>query len=82
MITEADWTDWTADDLRPYVNTALEIFGVDRVMYGSDWPVCLLAGNYGAVKQGLEEALSPLSADERAKVFGVNAIAFYRLHVE
>jgi L-fuconolactonase len=82
MITEAHWTVWTPDDLRPYVETALDIFGVDRVMYGSDWPVCLLAGSYGAVKEALEEALPPLSPEEKAKVFGGNAIAFYRLAVE
>ena len=49
------------DDLRPYVETALDMFGVERVMYGSDWPVCLLAGSYLAVKQALEEALPALT---------------------
>jgi L-fuconolactonase len=81
MITEASWNTWTPDDLRPYVETALDIFGVDRVMYGSDWPVCLLAGSYGAIKEALEEALPPLSPEEKAKVFGGNAIEVYRLNV-
>lgn len=81
MITEADWNAWTPDDLRPYVETALDIFGVDRVMYGSDWPVCLLAGSYGAVKEALETALPPLSSGEKAQVFGGNAIGFYGLDV-
>jgi L-fuconolactonase len=81
MITEANWATWTPSDLRPFVTTALEIFGTDRVMYGSDWPVCLLAGSYGAVKSALEKALPPLSPDERAKVFGGNAISFYKLEV-
>lgn len=81
MITEANWTSWSADNLRPYVRRALDIFGVDRVMYGSDWPVCLLAGSYGAVRNALEEALPPLSRADWAKVFGGNAIRFYQLDV-
>ncbi len=81
MITEANWTSWSADNLRPYVTRALDIFGVDRVMYGSDWPVCLLAGSYGAVKNALEEALPPLSRADWAKVFGRNAVKFYQLDV-
>jgi L-fuconolactonase len=79
MITEANWTEWTPSDLRPYVARALDIFGTERVMYGSDWPVCLLAGDYGAVKSALEEALPPLSPEEWAAVFGGNAIRFYGL---
>ena len=46
MITEASHTGWTADDLAPYVHTTLAAFGLERVMYGSDWPVCTLAGSY------------------------------------
>ena len=82
MITEADWANWTPSDLRPYVHRAVDIFGTERVMYGSDWPVSLLAGSYGAVKSALEEALPPLSPDEWANVFGGNAIRFYRLDVD
>ena len=82
MITEANWADWTPSDLRPYVNRAVDIFGTQRVMYGSDWPVCLLAGSYGAVKSALEESLPPLSPAEWADVFGGNAIRFYRLDVD
>ena len=79
MVTEANWTSWTPADLHPYVVRGLDIFGPERVMYGSDWPVCLLAGSYGAVKRALEEALPPLSAEEQAGVFGGNAIRFYDL---
>jgi L-fuconolactonase len=79
MVTEADWTDWAPDNLRPYVHRVLDIFGVERVMYGSDWPVCLLAGSYGAVKTAQEEALPPLSPEERAKVFGQNAVRCFGL---
>jgi L-fuconolactonase len=82
MITEANWSSWTPGDLRPYVEVALELFGIERVMYGSDWPVCLLAGSYLTVKQALEEALPDLTPTERARVFGGNAIDFYRLPIE
>jgi L-fuconolactonase len=82
MITEARWADWTPAYLRPYVNRVVDIFGTERVMYGSDWPVCLLAGSYGAVKSALEEALPSLSSDEWADVFGGNAIRFYELDVD
>jgi L-fuconolactonase len=82
MITEANWSNWTPDDLRPYVEVALDLFGIDRVMYGSDWPVCLLAGSYLAVKQALEEALPVLTSGEWARVFGGNAIDFYRLPIK
>lgn len=81
MITEADWTTWTPDDLRPYVEKALDVFGTERVMYGSDWPVSLLAGAYLAVKGALEEALPPLTSGEWASVFGGNAVRFYRLAI-
>lgn len=81
MITEANWSNWTPDDLRPYVETALDLFGVERVMYGSDWPVCLLAGSYLAVKEALDDALPALTPAERDRVFGGNAIEFYRLPI-
>jgi L-fuconolactonase len=81
MVTEANWSTWTPADLKPYVARVLDIFGPERVMFGSDWPVCLLAGTYGDVKGALEEALPPLSADERDGVFGGNVIRFYRLAV-
>jgi len=82
MITEADWASWTPADLKPYVHRTVDIFGTERVMYGSDWPVSLLAGSYGAVKSALEEVLPPLSPEERANVFGGNAIRFYGLAVD
>ena len=81
MVTEADWGRWMSADLAPYVERVVAIFGEDRVMFGSDWPVCLLAGSYGQVVVALEQALGPISAATRAKVFGANAVAFYRLDV-
>ncbi len=81
MITEADWQKWSVADLKPYVYTALEAFGADRCMFGSDWPVCELAGTYLQVKDALIEALGPISSAERAQIFGQTAIAFYGLDV-
>jgi L-fuconolactonase len=79
MITETDWQHWTAGDLKPYVQAALEVFGPDRCMFGSDWPVCKLAGTYGQVKNALVEALPPLSAHENESIFGGTATRFYGL---
>jgi L-fuconolactonase len=79
MVTEADWKAWKPADLKPYVDAALEAFGPDRCMYGSDWPVCLLAAPYAAVHGALNELLSALSASDRAKIFGGTAEKFYGL---
>jgi L-fuconolactonase len=82
MVTEAGRRRWTPADLAPYVEQAMTIFGEDRVMFGSDWPVCLLAAPYERVVAALTEALGEVSAASRAKVFGENAVAFYRLDVD
>ena len=79
MVTEADWKAWKPEDLRPYVEKVLEVFGEDRVMFGSDWPVCLLASDYAGVKGTLEGLLGGLDGRGRAKVFGGNATLQYRL---
>ena len=79
MITEADWRNWTAADLKPYVQTALEVFGPERCMFGSDWPVCELAGTYSQVYDALNDALGPISPDERQQIFGGTAVRFYGL---
>jgi len=79
MITEADWKDWTPGDLKPYVDHVVEHFGFDRIMFGSDWPVCVLAGTYARVVDALNECLGRISPSDRAKVFGGNARAFYEL---
>jgi L-fuconolactonase len=71
--------DWSAQDLRPYVDHALEHFGPSRLMYGGDWPVSLLAGDYARVWEATNELLSGLSAAERAAVLGGTATAFYDL---
>jgi L-fuconolactonase len=83
MITEADPRHWSADDLRPYIEHTVNCFGWDRVIFGSDWPVCLLAGSYDQVVQALIEVLRPrMDAKSEGKLFGINAIDFYKLSVE
>lgn len=79
MVTEADWQRWKPADLRPYVETALECFGPERCMYGSDWPVCEVAATYEQVHGALVEVLGPLSPTERDAIFGATGAAFYRL---
>jgi L-fuconolactonase len=79
MVTEADWTGWKPEDLKPYVDRVLEWFGEDRVMFGSDWPVCLLASDYGTVKDTLESLLGNPEGATYAKIFGGNATSFYGL---
>ena len=79
MVTEADWEGWKAQDFRPYLDLVFQIFGPRRLMFGSDWPVCLLAGKYEEVLGLVEDYCRHLSADDRERVFGGNAAAFYRL---
>ena len=79
LVTETDWQRWTVADLKPYVQTALDLFGPERCMFGSDWPVCELAGSYQQVHHALVEALGPISAAERDAIFGGTAARFYRL---
>lgn len=79
LVTEADWTSWQPNDLRPYVDSALELFGVDRLMFGSDYPVCLLAATYDRVLDAFQETLKSLSGPDREKIFSANAAKFYRL---
>jgi L-fuconolactonase len=83
MITEADHRHWTGSDLRPYVEHVVKCFGPDRIMFGSDWPVCLLAGSYGQVITALRDILSPiLDEGTERKIFGANAARFYKIDAE
>lgn len=80
MATEAAATGWKKDDFVPYVRRIIEAFGPDRVMFGSDWPVCLLAAEYDEVVDILDTALpGSWGEGERAKLYGLNAKEFYRL---
>ncbi|MBC7932893.1 MAG: amidohydrolase family protein [Rubrivivax sp.] len=79
LVTEAKRPGWRAKDLRPFVERALEYFGPGRMMYGSDWPVCLLAASYEEVLDSFQSLLAELSDEERSRVLGKNAAEFYRL---
>jgi len=82
MVTEADQVNWKPANLAPFVRHVFEAFGEDRVMFGSDWPVCLLAASYAESLNALRTILDPdLSADGMNKLFGHNAAAFYKLGV-
>jgi len=79
LVTEADWRSWSTDDLKPYLDVVFEAFGTDRLMFGSDWPVCLLAASYSQVNNVVEQYTRDLSASEKEKIFGLNAARFYGL---
>ncbi len=79
MITEADYNSWTPAQIEPYMNLVLEAFGPNRLMYGSDWPVCLVAGNYKKVKELTTNFIAKLSPAEQEKIMGLNAMEFYNL---
>ncbi len=79
MITEADYNTWTPEQVHPYLHHVLEIFGSERLMFGSDWPVCLVAGNYAQVKTVVTDFISGLCDIDQNMIMGENAMAFYRL---
>ncbi|MFS4096963.1 amidohydrolase family protein [Streptomyces sp. AF1A] len=79
LVTEADHATWTTGDLRPYADTALAAFGPDRLMFGSDWPVCTLAAGYGQVLETAEELTAGLSPAERTALFEGTARRVYDL---
>ena len=79
MVTEAHWESWTNKTFIPYLDVVVESFGTDRLLFGSDWPVCLLAGNYKEVLNIAEGYFSAYSPVEKEKIFGGNAVAFYGL---
>jgi L-fuconolactonase len=79
MVTETDHHHWKPDDFIPYLDVVLEAFGPDRIMFGSDWPVCLLAGTYDQVVEIAQRFLAQLSPSEQAAVMGGNAARFYNL---
>ena len=79
LVTEADWNRWRVEDMRPYLDIAFEHFGANRLMIGSDWPVCTLAGSYSRVMGLVKDYLSGHSEHEREAVLGSNAKRFWRL---
>jgi L-fuconolactonase len=79
LVTEANWSTWTPSDIRPYVDHALSVFGPDRLIFGSDWPVCTLAASYRRIVDLAEDLIGALSTDEEVAVFGGNATKIYEL---
>ena len=79
MVTEADWKEWRKDDFTAYIDVVVNAFGVNRIMFGSDWPVCLVAASYQQVVEIVAGYFSSFSTDEQAKIFGGNAVEFYHL---
>lgn len=79
MVTEADWKNWKKEDFYIYLDVALNSFGIDRLMYGSDWPVCLVAAEYEDQLNIVKSYFEKLSTTEQDKIFGGNAVRFYGL---
>jgi L-fuconolactonase len=79
LVTEVSWTDWQVADLVPVAEHVLDVFGPDRVLFGTDWPVCELAASYGRVVETAQELTAGLSESERNAVFGANAQRVYGL---
>jgi len=81
LVTEADWSRWRPEDIHPYLDVVFDAFGPDRLMFGSDWPVCLLAASYQQVVRLIDDYAAGRSAAARNKLFGGNALRFYELRV-
>jgi L-fuconolactonase len=79
MVTEADWQNWNQGDFEPWMDVVFDAFGAERMMFGSDWPVCLLAGTYERVKGIVAQYIDRLSEAEKTAIWGGNARKFYRL---
>jgi L-fuconolactonase len=79
LVTEADWQHHKRSDFVPYIEAAIEAFGIDRLMFGSDWPVCLVAAPYDEVLAITQDVLKTFSDHEQQQFFGGNAIQFYNL---
>lgn len=79
MVTEAKWKKWNDSDFRPYLDTVFECFGARRLMYGSDWPVCLVGASYHQQRSIVEAYLTHLSHQEKEQIRGGNAVRFYNL---
>ncbi|HLZ90694.1 MAG TPA: amidohydrolase family protein [Candidatus Acidoferrum sp.] len=79
MVSEADWNNWQPEDFRPYLDVVFDAFGADRLLFGSDWPVCLVAATYHQVEQLIADYLKGFSESAKEKIFGANATRFYGL---
>lgn len=81
MVTEADWSNWKPNNFKPYLDVVTEAFGTDRIMFGSDWPVCLVASSYTSMMEIVTSYFADFSNEDRAKILGKNAIHFYKLEI-
>lgn len=81
MVTEADWNNWKFQDLVPYLDVIFENFSADRILFGSDWPVCNVAAEYSKVVNTLEDYMAQFSIQEQNKIWFENAAAFYKLEI-
>jgi L-fuconolactonase len=79
LVTEAEWRKWTPQQFQPYFDLVLRAFGTDRLMFGSDWPVCLLSATYAETQQLVADVISDLSSAEQQKILALNAMSFYGL---
>jgi L-fuconolactonase len=79
MVTEANWYTWTKPDIEPFINHVLESFGPSRIMFGSDWPVCLVAASYESTLLLVEVSIQKLSMTEQEQIMGKTAVKFYNL---
>nr|WP_288833246.1 amidohydrolase family protein [uncultured Flavobacterium sp.] len=79
MTTEADYNNWTPEQIEPYMQLVLDTFGANRILFGSDWPVCLVAGNYTKTKELVTNFIAKLNSEEQAAIMGGNAMQFYNL---
>jgi L-fuconolactonase len=79
LVTEADYRTWTEEQLRPYMETVLEVFGPHRLMFGSDWPVCLVACGYARWASLVRDFIRELSPAEQARILGGTAVEAYGL---
>jgi len=74
MVTEAEWNKWKYEDFIPYLDVEFDAFGISRLMFGSDWTVCLLSASYTEVKGIINQYISKFSAVEQSKIMGENEI--------
>jgi L-fuconolactonase len=79
MVTEAGYTTWKEEDFTPYLDIVVNAFGSKRILFGSDWPVCLVAASYEKMLSVVENYFDTFSADEKEDIFGMNAVKFYNL---
>jgi len=79
LVMEADWKSWREEDFIPYIDVVVDAFGINRVMFGSDWPVCLPAASYKQVLGIIKKYFTSFTKNEQQKFFGSNAVEFYNL---